>query len=418
MGAISPRLWRPVKAILRPGLERRARHPETTVPPASRTCRRRGRSGQHACTRDDRHTARAIPHRRTPRPGRDGCGLSGDRRDARPSGGDQGPARRRPLRGHRHGAVPQRSPDPLAPRSPAHSQAVRLLRARWRALHGHRVRERGGPAAVARTACGGGRAASRRMGVAGARRARLRAPARRGAPRHQARQHPHRRAQSRAVARFRHRAHRRHGRPDQDRTGRRHAHVHGAGAGARRAHRRPGRRLRVRGGAVPDARRTPAASRHDNGGPAQGNHRGPDSRRGRDAAPAGCPVRTAARAGARAPSRRAHAQRRADAPGTAPGRRRSCVATAVARGATSRRTGCRRPGSRRVVGVGRRALVHGTGLHDGPDIDNAGGCDDPRAAAHPAARPRRLHARPVRSRNRRPARSPATNSSSTCSCTT
>ena len=53
--------------------------------------------------------------------------------------------------GHRDRALPQRGADSLAARSPAHPAAVRLLAARGRAVHGHRVREGRGAAASART---------------------------------------------------------------------------------------------------------------------------------------------------------------------------------------------------------------------------------------------------------------------------
>ncbi len=225
---------------------------------------------------------RPLPHRRTPRPRRNGRGLSRRRPEAWPTGCSQVSApfaRRRP---GAPGAIPQRG----SPRPPDLAQErlphVRRGRRRRTPLSHDGVRGRRGsgvPAAAHRTA-------ARRQGPR--HRAptllwpRRRARARRASSRSEAGQRDDRWQRPGAHHRLRSRRDRRRQRSDA----RGHAGLHGAGTVDRTRRDRPKRRLRARPGAVrsvhgpprlrrADARRAHAATERAGPYPADGGRQRP-----------------------------------------------------------------------------------------------------------------------------------------------
>ena len=158
---------------------------------------------------------------------RHGHRLPGPGPEARPPGGGEGaPARTR--RGDRRRAVPVGNQDHRQPPAPAHPAAVRQRRSRRLPLLRDAVRRGGNgarPDEPGKAAPGGGRGPDR---VRGSQRARLRPPAQRDPPRHQAREHPAAR-RPRAGGRLRHRARGQQGRrhsDDRNRHEPRHAALH------------------------------------------------------------------------------------------------------------------------------------------------------------------------------------------------
>ena len=145
---------------------------------------------------------RRLPHRRSPRSGRDGGGVRGDPAVA--------PARRRaeaarlpPQRRPRvPRALPPRGADPGADRAPAHRHGLRGRRDAGRAVHRHAARARRDAQGHDRRARArpGADAADPRAAGRGARRGPRGGP---DPPRHQAPEHPRRQARPRLPRRLR-----------------------------------------------------------------------------------------------------------------------------------------------------------------------------------------------------------------------
>ncbi len=219
-----------------------------------------------------------------------GHGLSRVRPQARARGRAQDPPPRARRRA-RLRSLPRRDQDHGAARSSAHPHAHRFGRRRQLLLLRTAVRPRRVAARQAEPRQAARPRRSDHDHAPDRERARLRAPPRRGASRHQAREHP---AAGRGgdARRFRHRARGEGGRrqpPHRDRPLARHAAVHVPRTGHRRPHaRRAQRCLFARRGALRDARRRAARDRAERAG---------DDREAHDGAP------HASRASCASPSR-------------------------------------------------------------------------------------------------------------------
>src|SRR5688500_16875302 len=207
-----------------------------------------------------RHGA-ALSHPQASRRRRDGDGLSRRADAARARRDREGLACAAAARPRDARAVPPRGRGSGEARAPVHLPRARFRRAGRDGVHRHalsqrRLAGRPGAARARGRAAGGGLGGGTGRGGA-----RPRAPARCGAPRREARQHPVRRRRQRADHRLRDR----HGavpRPtDRERPRDGDAALHEPRAGDGEARRRPQRSLRARRGDVRGARRLPAVRR-------------------------------------------------------------------------------------------------------------------------------------------------------------
>ena len=289
---------------------------------------------------------RPVPPRGAGRRRRHGRGVPRHRHAAAAHGGREDAARPRPRRPHGPAAVPAGSVRGVRAQSPQHLHRARRRRGRRPAVPRHGIPRRRDARRTSRPRADAARR-TRRCGRPGGRRARRRPRPRHRASRHQARErvhHPEAAGQGDGLRPGEARRRRvRRGRPDgvgarpahRSGDGRRHGGVHVAGAGARRADRRPQRRVLVRGDALRDG---------DGRDAVRGRHGRRDVRRPPEPR-AGAPADLAARRarGTRPP----HLPRARQEPGGAPPER-----VGVARRAEStegNRGTCRPPGR------GRRA---------------------------------------------------------------
>ena len=168
-------------------------------------------------------------------------------------------------RSDRRRTVPPRGHRGRPAEPPEHRRGLRRDRRQRSPSGGHAAGQRQEPAPVARRAEAAQPRPDDPHRLVRGQRARRRAPRRHGAPRRQARQHPHHARRPRAADRLRHRqgprVHRR--RPDQRQHHDGHGQVPVARAGARQAARRSRRPVLARPGAVRVPRRACAVPRPD-----------------------------------------------------------------------------------------------------------------------------------------------------------